>query len=334
MQRSQVPLLSRAVVLPRWKTVFVVNPKVACTSLLWLVAGLQDEDPESFRHSFSPEVTRRFTVHDKARWARTPDLADLSDDALAQVQADQGWFVFAVTRHPLSRVWSAWVSKLLMREPAYDNQYSNRTWFPRRPYSSEAILEDFGRFVAALRDEPGLLQADGHWMTQYDVLNFGALEYSHVGRLEDMATTLRLLEQHLAVQGWSGTLELSHSNRGLLKAPAGGFDPMTVAAVEQIYGCDFRAFGYPPSGAGGCQPNAGPPDLAPPLSWFEVLDEIVDRHERYSDLFTIAATLYNSLGSTAAQLNEAREALAGAEAQLQRERAARGTVLSTAWNAF
>ena len=302
----------------------MVNPKVACTSFLWLVAGLQGEDGERFHRSFSPEVTRSFTVHDKALWANTPDLADLSDEALEEIGPERGWFVFALARQPLSRLWSAWVSKLLMREPTFVNQFGTKPWFPRRPEDSQSVNEDFKRFVFALRDDPELLGADGHWMPQSDVLNMGAMNYSHIGRLEDVGTTLALLEQHLVPQGWSGHLELPHSNRGVLRMAADGFDRETVAAVERVYTGDYQAFGYQATMAPGATPEpAARGGSVPGLNWADALNEIIDRHDRYADLFEIAAALYHALGSTTSQLEEARKAVAVMEGRLERAMATR-----------
>jgi hypothetical protein len=52
MRRDQLPPHKTATyVLARYKTVYVSVPKAACTSLKWLVAGLQGESPERFYRS-------------------------------------------------------------------------------------------------------------------------------------------------------------------------------------------------------------------------------------------------------------------------------------------
>ena len=35
----------------------------------------------------------------------------------AAISPENGWFVFTVVRHPAARLFSAWQSKLLLREP-------------------------------------------------------------------------------------------------------------------------------------------------------------------------------------------------------------------------
>jgi hypothetical protein len=46
MRRDQLPPHKTATfVMPAYKAVYVSVPKAACTSLKWLVAGVQGEDP-------------------------------------------------------------------------------------------------------------------------------------------------------------------------------------------------------------------------------------------------------------------------------------------------
>ena len=49
MRREDLPPHKTATyVLPRWKVVYVSVPKAACTSIKWLIAELQEEDPARF----------------------------------------------------------------------------------------------------------------------------------------------------------------------------------------------------------------------------------------------------------------------------------------------
>src|SRR3954469_25709398 len=111
MRRDQLNRHKTATyVMRRHKAVYVSVNKAACTSLKWLVAGLQGEDPERFHRSISREVARSMTIHRRALWQRTPMLHRLDDAELARIGPEQGWFVFAVVRHPGARLFSAWQS--------------------------------------------------------------------------------------------------------------------------------------------------------------------------------------------------------------------------------
>ena len=57
----------------------------------------------------------------------------LPEEELAAISPDDGWFVFAVVRHPTARLFSAWQSKLLLREPWWVEQLRGRGLVPADP---------------------------------------------------------------------------------------------------------------------------------------------------------------------------------------------------------
>jgi hypothetical protein len=97
-------LLPRAtgMVLDKWKVIYVITPKLMGTSMLWMMAGLQNEDPARYgSHCRAREVTRALTVHDPAIWQQWfKPLHLLPADVIEQVTSDDGWFRLAWTRHP------------------------------------------------------------------------------------------------------------------------------------------------------------------------------------------------------------------------------------------
>ncbi|HLI55447.1 MAG TPA: sulfotransferase family 2 domain-containing protein, partial [Actinomycetota bacterium] len=170
----------------------VLNAKAASTSILWWLATLVGEDPESMFTSRDPEVTRELTVHDRGLWRNLVRISDLSGRELAHVLADQEWMRFTVVRHPVTRLWSAWQSKLLLREPFFVRRYVGEPWFPRVPNSLKEVGEDFRTFVAALSNDRTLLLANPHWSPQHLRLELGVFPYSHVGKVEQLARTRQL----------------------------------------------------------------------------------------------------------------------------------------------
>src|SRR4051812_27284894 len=117
MQRDQLPRFRPAAnyVLPQWKLVYVSNPKAACTSIKWILADLQGVEAERFYRTIRYETTRATTIHrERQVWGETPRLRNLSDEQLAEITPENGWFVFTASRHPATRLWSGWQSKLLL----------------------------------------------------------------------------------------------------------------------------------------------------------------------------------------------------------------------------
>ena len=219
MRRDQLPPNpTSSFVMPRWRAVYVSVNKAACTSLKWLVADLQDERPEQFYASMSREVGRTMTIHKRSLWERTPMLARLPPEELEAISPDDGWFIFGVVRHPAARVWSAWQSKLLLREPWWAERFGSEPWFPRIPAGTEDIREDFGRFVAAIADEPDHpIMRNRHLGVQSPMLAADRMPYSRIYRTDEIPLLLADFERHLRAQGWDGTLSLTTSNESPLR---------------------------------------------------------------------------------------------------------------------
>ncbi len=281
-------------VLDKWKVIYVVTPKLMGTSMLWMMAGLQNEDPARYvAHCRAPEVTRALAVHDPAIWQQWfRPLHLLPADEIEQVTSEDGWFRLGWTRHPVDRLWSAWQSKLLLREPLFVEWYGTEQWFPRTPKELPegaaalgAIAEDFERFVAALAQDPQLLTADRHWAPQSYLLRPEVFPYSEIGRIEAAAATLGRLERHLQAQGWRGTLDLKRLNATLLPR-AVIRDPTLLRLIEKIYTDDMTAFGYEPANVG------YPPSADAGAVAVQALAELVERHERIGDLHRILAPDY------------------------------------------
>lgn len=224
---------------------YVAVNKAACTTLKWLVADLQGESRERFYGSISSEVSRAMTIHRRNLWEKTPMAADLSDDELAAISPDDGWFVFAVVRHPGARLFSAWQSKLLLREPWWANEFGAADWFPRVPESSDEIVEDFVRFVRAVVREPGLVIPNRHFAPQHRMLAWKRMHYTRVYRTTELGRFVEDFANHLAECGWDGgRLTLERSNAAPLPAIPALFTPEVVEASRSLYRLDYKVYGY------------------------------------------------------------------------------------------
>src|SRR3954470_9303180 len=280
MRRDQLPPHKTATyVMPAYKAVYVSVPKAACTSLKWLVAGIQGEDAERFHRSLSREVARSLTIHRRGMFRHTPMLHALSDEQLAEI--DDSWFVFAVVRHPAARVWSAWQSKFLLREPRWVDEYGDHV--PRVPASTSDVLEDFGAFIGSIhadRDQPIL--RNRHFMSQHALL--GSTPYSRVYETREIPQLLEDLGAHLRAYGWEGSLELPRANETPLAAIDAVFAPPVLERIEDVYAADYAAFGY--SGP----PRTEPGDEFPAAALAEV-GRLVERAERIGDLAMRAQAL-------------------------------------------
>ena len=230
-------VLQQTVVLPEHRLLFLPVPKAGCTSVLWRLADVAGITPGEFERSTLPEVSPAMTVHDMSVWRPEHRLAHYEGGERDRVLEEPGWLRFTLVRHPATRLWSAWQSKLLLREPRFVEAFGAAPWFPRVPERPADVVEDFRRFVAALA---GGDADDVHWAVQAELVD--QLPLTHVGKVERIDETLTLLP---------GRAAAVRENRSPLPMPPNAYDADAAGVLAERYARDFRAFGYdvaPPAG--------------------------------------------------------------------------------------
>jgi hypothetical protein len=271
-------VLRRTVVLPEHRVLFLPVPKAGCTTILHILADLAGLSADAFESSATAEVTASTAVHDMTRWGEAHSLGSLEPDERAAILAARDWFRFTVVRDPGPRLWSAWQSKLLLREPRFVELFGDRAWFPHIPEHADDLVEDFRRFVAAL-GEPDA--RDAHWCVQSDLVDL--LPLNHVGRTEAMAETIAALKAHVGRLGLADRVDAA--NRALISSPPGLYDATAAKAVARHYGADYEAFGY-------TAPKASRASRAGWTAGVEVLlpaiRSLIERHDRIGQLSRIA----------------------------------------------
>lgn len=271
-------------VVPGWRVLYVLNPKAATTSTLWWLAALADERPERLFKSRGPEVTRELTIHDLDLWRHCVGISDLNGRELARLLADPKWMRFTVVRHPVTRLWSAWHSKLLLREPFFVSRYFGEDWFPRVPDSMDDIRDDFRRFLAAISKDRALLLADPHWSPQHLRLELDVFPYTHVGKTECLTRTRGLLEKHVKTLGWRGQLPDVRTNATLLPISVAGLGSRELEGIETLFEGDMSHGGFE-SLRGQANPDS---ELREPEEYealaLAAVRELIARHERIGDL--------------------------------------------------
>jgi hypothetical protein len=282
MQRDQLPPHKTATfVMTRWQAMYVSVNKAACTSLKWLVADLQGENPERFHRSLSREVTRTMTIHRRNLFQKTPMAKWLPDDELAAISPDNGWFVFGVVRHPTARLFSAWQSKLLLREPYWVEEYGEEEWFPREPETGQEIVDEFVRFVRVVaQDREQRILRNRHFAPQGWMLAADKMPYTRIYKTNEIPLLLEDFERHLRGRGYEGgPLKLLRANETPLKPIAPLFPQDVLDFSREFYRDDFERFGYPDALPGGLDPSGAYDGDA-----LSEIQRLVERQERINDL--------------------------------------------------
>lgn len=144
-------------------------PKVASTSLHWMAAKYEGVDPMLLcAETAHPEIG-----WDQAVWSRLNVIAGLYMNLPAHRQVTAlgcQTKKIAFVRHPVDRVWSSWVSKVLLGEPAYAHHRDATLGpFEKMPITVDSKAQDlaaaFERFLDYMGSERSLL-GDAHFMPQ------------------------------------------------------------------------------------------------------------------------------------------------------------------------
>jgi hypothetical protein len=278
----------RTVVLPELRILYLPIPKAGWTTVLWLLAEVAGIPAETFDHSTLPGVSPALTVHDMSLWAPGRRLADYEGEERERVLTEDGWLRFSVVRDPAPRLWSAWQSKLLLREPRFVTDYGDEPWFPRIPHDPDEPLEDFRRFVAAVAAGEAV---DVHWCVQHELVD--RLPLDHVGQLEALDDTLAVVRAHVPDGLWPE--KTRHENRTPLPMPRAAFDEATADALNRHFAPDYEAFGYDR-----VEPSADDVAMA---EWRErvtpivpLVQDTIERHVRIGQLHRMARRVHTVEG--------------------------------------
>lgn len=267
------------------KVLYVAVPKAGWTSVLWVLAGLAGIPPERFAASDKPEVTLAMAVHDMSVWGLAGRrLAEFHGEDRERVLTEDGWFRFSVVRDPATRLWSAWQSKLLMREPRFVRQFGAEEWFPRVPGTPGQVLADFRRFVRAvhsLGDDPSIREV--HWAPQHLLVE--SLELGHVGRVEQLGVTFAALRKHLRGRARVDADPRRENRMPLAYSPT-VYDVRSAALARRLHATDCERYGYRPVDS---RPTRSARD-----SWrreaaarLPLVTEMIARHQRLNALHRV-----------------------------------------------
>lgn len=93
-------------------------------------------------------------MHDLSVWGEGRRLAGRRAEDLDRILDSGDWLRFTVIREPVRRIWSAWLTKVLLRDPRFVTAFGAEDWFPRRVGDAGGVAAAFRGFVAVLGERP------------------------------------------------------------------------------------------------------------------------------------------------------------------------------------
>jgi len=252
------------------RVVYAYIPKSACTSVkTWLLRY----------GGFLPTIARQYDEAE-ARGEEGPDAHTVMSEQFAlrrrspaeieRVLSDPSYFKFTVVRHPLRRLVSAYLDKVVkVKSPAYNVIISGQVaagclstgnlvnWLRGLPLDRERSLT-FREFVASLPKQR-LENLDAHFREQDRLLR--GIEFDLVGKLENLVQDFAAIQRHLNVSTPlpmrnSGDYAIAEVAECVADWPAAQFrlgkvapwhrfyDEALLSECERFYAKDFARFGY------------------------------------------------------------------------------------------
>lgn len=210
--------------LPEHRTVYVKNPKAACSTILLWMSRIHSGD-----HAYSPEnihVAHGLPPAHEVGWPRAMRLL-----------SGRG-YRFSFVREPMKRLESSYRDKIVLA--------TEELW--REPIRAVLGLAPgrtptFEEFLTAIEQQDPVSGMDPHWRPQHVNLMHPDVSYDRIGKVESLAEDLA------AVCRDTGLPEIAVTSRNV-RRPSGRqpsvYDdrPDLVERARALYALDYELYGY------------------------------------------------------------------------------------------
>lgn len=238
-------LMRVALVAPHTRVLYVPTTKAACTTITMMVAQAEG----TYRPEFADRVvTNHLSPHQTIHAASVNGLRRLAQLPRSQVRnilMSPDWLRITSVRNPLSRVYSAWENRLLLRAPGFARRLADSA--PDAITNGRLDLTaTFNNFVSAFAANTTGFMRDHHFMTQTHFIRRDLVDYDHVVRV-DAPGALADLAKLLSARSDAGvSIEPQRLNEGLGIALPLVCDASRADILIHSYQRDFDELEYSP----------------------------------------------------------------------------------------
>ncbi len=261
---------STFVSVPKRFLYFAVQ-KAGCTTMKELLRTVEGAPPVKFSFDAARETRRYMFVHAREN-VPLSSLIDLDDQTQKEVLESSDFFRFTFVRNPYTRLVSAWKDKVMLCEPVFQNVYLDVRH--RLPEFHTKSLIAFGEFIDYIANQPDVQQWEAHWRRQVDHLFFPTMNFSLVGKIEQMAEGVQRFERHL---GLSQPLAAEAKNVSRSMG-ATAYTPCLADKVYSLYEGDFKLLGYDRDSWPRGKQDSGEGSQKPVVSEARFNEEVVERN--------------------------------------------------------
>jgi glycosyltransferase involved in cell wall biosynthesis len=226
----------------RYKLFYIATPKVACTSIKWWFADLEGYTSILRGITDSFETDPDLTIHDTFHRV-APNVAFLMPEALAEALTSDSYFRFAVVRNPYKRVFSAWQSKLLLREPIQASHYLQYDFYHHPIQGPDDIAKAFEGFLEHLATNEAPSYWDVHWTPQISLLRPDLINYSKLVKIENPRELSQALADRVG-EHITDPFTSKRTNESLIPYLPELITERSSELIRSLYAKDFETFEY------------------------------------------------------------------------------------------
>lgn len=254
--RDTQRLFRAALVAPRLKVLYMPTTKAACTTITMMVSQAEaSHRPDLADRVMTNHLSPHQTIH-AASVNGLLRLAQLPERRLHDVLTSPDWLRLTSIRGPLSRVYSAWENRLLLRAPGFARRLADRAPDVVTGLDGHQQLDltaTFANFVRAFADHTDDFMRDHHFMTQTRFIRPDLIDYDMVvrvdtpGALDDLAAVLTARSKASGTGARDVTPQRLNEGLGIPLARV-----CTAADADVLmsrYGIDYDTFGFSQSDA-------------------------------------------------------------------------------------
>lgn len=232
------------------RILYIATPKVACTSFKWWFAELLGIKSAIEQSMISMESDPELVIHDSFACV-APEFTGINIAGLNEALSSPQYFRFCLVRNPFTRIFSAWQSKWLLREPiqAHFFQEMEEESVVESTVDIRNLFEGFLRFLSKLRGNSGW---DVHVAPQVAFLAPEHFSYHMIAHIEDPYALVQALAAKVG-PGFSNPLSGMRANVSVIPYSATWISDEAAELIRILYARDFEVFGYEtvvPEGAG------------------------------------------------------------------------------------
>ncbi|MHB8843598.1 MAG: sulfotransferase family 2 domain-containing protein [Nitrospirota bacterium] len=226
----------------RYKLLYIATPKAACTSLKWWFADLEGYTQKLHESTDSAETDPDLIIHDTF-YKVAPEITGLMPNDLVEPLTSDSYFRFAIVRNPYKRIFSAWQSKLLLREPLQSRPYWKYEFFNQQLANAADISSAFEGFLEHLAVNEVASFWDVHWTPQVTLLCPDVINYSKLVKIENSVELSSALEKRYG-GAVADPFVGRHANESLIPYLPELLTSRASKLIQSLYADDFETFGY------------------------------------------------------------------------------------------